>query len=152
MFHDLSKPALAGKGWATGQWEDAVRRFSVLPKQPTKCWADVHTSQQLVWWSLNLFLGDILKRMRRFGCFMPALVNVTIYIIKVWNQRARTWRSGRGIENGQEFFTLENFTTYWSKYKFCSSLLCRNLQRSVIERGDFFGGAWGAGQERLMAC
>lgn len=56
------------------------------------------------------------------------------------NQRVRQWRSGRGMENGQELFTLANFTRYGSKDKICTSFPCGNLQKSVIERGVLFGG------------
>lgn len=142
MVHGCSKCALGGKGWATNPQEDTVQGLGVFCKQPTKCQADVHTCQQLVWWSLNLFLGAVVKRMRCSFCFLPALVNVTTYIITAWNQRAREWRSGRSTENQQGFCVLENFTPYSSKHKFNSSLLCGKFLRNGIEKGNLFGGLW----------
>lgn len=44
------------------------------------------------------------------------------------------------MENGQELFTLANFARCGSKDKFCTSFLCGNLQKNVIERGVLFGG------------
>lgn len=105
--------------------------LSVPSMQPVKHQTDIQPNQQLVWWSLHLFLGDILKRMRRFGCLM---------YIYYGSLKIKGFGSGRVGEAWARTFYFSKFCKVWIKGQVLHFLPLWKFAEECDWKGSF---VWG---------